>query len=122
MKKQLIKEILDIDKLLKKEIKIKEKSNNELQNLINEENNIEDKIKQLKLSNNKLNSLQNISLVNKLYSISIKKNKETTFIQNNLLLYKKQNEEKELELEKKYKILIEKSTKNEQIINKKKEN
>ena len=121
MKKQLIKEILDIDKLLKKEIKIKEKSNNELQNLINEENNIEDKIKQLKLSNNKLNSLQNISLVNKLYSISIKKNKETTFIQNNLLLYKKQNEEKELELEKKYKILIEKSTKNEQIINKKKE-
>lgn len=122
MKKQLIKEILDIDKLLKKEIKIKEKSNYELQNLINEENNIEDKIKQLKLSNNKLNSLQNISLVNKLYSISIKKNKETTFIQNNLLLYKKQNEEKELELEKKYKILIEKSTKNEQIINKKKEN
>jgi len=44
MKKQLIKEILDIDKLLKKEIKIKEKSNYELQNLINEENNIEDKI------------------------------------------------------------------------------
>jgi hypothetical protein len=51
----------------------------------------------------------------------MKKNKEKTFIQNNLFLYKKQNEEKGIELEKKYKLLKEKSTKNEQIINKKKE-
>jgi len=121
MKKQLIKEILDIDKLLKKEIKIKEKSNNELQNIINEENNIEDKIKRLKLSNNKLNQIQNISLINKLYSMSIKKNKEKIFIQNNLFLYKKKNDEKELELEKNYNILMEKSKKNKQIISKKKE-
>jgi hypothetical protein len=36
MKKQLIKEILDIDKELKSEIKQKEKSNNELKNLVKE--------------------------------------------------------------------------------------
>ena len=95
MKKQLIKEILEIDKELKSEIKQKEKSNNELGSLIKEVNVIEEKIKKLKLSNNKLEKIQNISILNKAYSISIKKNKEKTFIENNLFQFRKQNEQKE---------------------------
>ena len=121
MKKQLIKEILEIDKEMKSEIKQKEKSNNELESLIKEVNVIEEKIKKLKLSNNKLKKIQNISILNKAYSISIKKNKEKTFIENNLFQFKKQNEQKEAELEKNYLKLLEKSQKNEQLINRKKE-
>ena len=121
MKKQLIKEILDLDKELKSEIKQKEKSNNELNNLVKEVNIIEEKIKKLKLSNNKLGKIQNLSILNKAYSISIKKNKEKTFIENHLFQFRKQNEQKEAELEKNFLALMEKSQKNEQLINKKKE-
>lgn len=121
MKKQLIKEILDIDKELKNEIKQNEKSNNELKNLVKEVDIIEEKIKKVKLNNNKIGKIQNISLLNKAYSISIKKNKEKTFIENNLFQFKKQNEQKEAELEKKFLSLLEKTQKNEELINKKKE-
>ena len=44
MKKNLIKEILEIDKLLKFEIKKKEKTNNEFQKLNTEINKIKQKI------------------------------------------------------------------------------
>ena len=121
MKKQLIKEILDIDKELKSEIKQKEKSNNELKNLVKEVDKIEEKIKKVKLNNNKIGKIQNISILNKAYSISIKKNKEKTFIESNLFQFKKQNEQKEAELENNYSKLLEKSQKNEQLISKKKE-
>ena len=121
MKKQLIKEILDIDKELKSEIKQKEKSNNELKNLVKEVDIIEEKIKKVKLNNNKIGKIQNISILNKAYSISIKKNKEKTFIESNLFQFKKQNEQKEAELENNYSKLLEKSKKNEQLITKKKE-
>jgi hypothetical protein len=121
MKKQLIKEILDIDEELKSEIKQKEKSNNELKNLVKEVDKIEEKIKKVKLNNNKIGKIQNISILNKAYSISIKKNKEKTFIENNLFQFRKQNEQKEKELENNYSKLLEKSQKNEQLISKKKE-
>ena len=121
MKKQLIKEILELDKELKSEIKQKEKSNNELKNLVKEVDKIEEKIKKVKLNNNKIGKIQNISILNKAYSISIKKNKEKTFIESNLFQFKKQNEQKEAELENNYSKLLEKSQKNEQLISKKKE-
>ena len=121
MKKQLIKEILEINKLLKNEIKLKEKSNSELQNLNKEINIIEEKIKNSKLSNKKLDKIENIEILNKLYSKIIKKNKEKTFIENNLFEYKKHNQQKEIDLETNFRKLIENSKKNEEIISKKKE-
>ena len=111
MKKQLIKEILDIDKLLKNEIKLKEKSKHELQNLNKEINIIEEKIKKAKLSNKKLDKIENFLILNKLYLKKIKTNKEKTFIENNLLEYKNQNQQKEIELETNFRKLIEISKK-----------
>ena len=81
----------------------------------------EEKKKKVKLNNNKIGKIQNISILNKAYSISIKKNKEKTFIESNLFQFKKQNEQKEAELENNYSKLLEKSQKNEQLISKKKE-
>ena len=117
MKKKLIKEILEIDKLLKHEIRHKEKISNELQKLGSEINIIEAKIKNEKIKKNILN----ISNLNKLYSIAIKKYNEKIYIENNLSEFKKENNQKEIDLEKKYKILIDKSKSNDEIITKRKE-
>ena len=117
MKKKLIKEILEIDKLLKHEKKHKEKISNELQKLGCEINIIEEKIKNEKIKKNILN----VSNLNKLYSIAIKKYNEKIYIENNLSEFKKENNEKEIDLEKKYKILIDKSKTNDEIITKRKE-
>ena len=117
MKKNLIKEILEIDKLLKFEIKKKEKTNNEFQKLNTEINKIEQKIN----NKNITNKLSNLSSLFKLYSIALKKNNRKIFIENNLSEFKKQNEKKEIELEKYLKKIEQKSKKNEEIITKKKE-
>jgi flagellar biosynthesis chaperone FliJ len=52
MKKKLIKELLELDKLLKYEQKTKEKTNKELQKLNTEINTIEEKLKNKKIKKN----------------------------------------------------------------------
>ena len=117
MKKKLIKELLELDKLLKYEQKTKEKTNKELQKLNTEINTIEEKLKNKKITK----KLSNLSSLFKLYSIASKKNNQKIFIENNLSEYQKQNAKKEIELDKTYKNLELKSKQNEEIINKKKE-
>ena len=95
MKKKLIKDILEIDKLLKYERKNKEKVNKELLKLINQINLIDEKIQIKNINNNTSKKILNISSLNNLYSIALKKNKKA-FIENNLSYFKKQNEEKEI--------------------------
>ena len=119
MKKQLIKEILDINKLYKKEEKIKNESNIEVKNLEKEINIIEEKIKSSIKDKNKYDKIPKLSLLNKLHEIAKKKNKEKTFLENNLLRYKKENENKELKLEIYFKELKDKETKNDELIEKK---
>ena len=121
MKKKLIKEILEILKLIKNEIKHKEKLKKELYNLNNEINRIEEKIKNIEKKNKKINKVLNISMLNKLQSISLKKNNEMMFIENNLSEYQRQNVQKEIELENYLKLLIGKKNKNEFLITNKKD-
>ena len=121
MKKKLIKDIIEIDKLLKIEQKNKEKVNKELLNLNNQINLIEEKIQIKSINNNTPKKILNLSSLNNLYSIAIKKNNKKTYIENNLSHFRKQKEEKEVELEKNYNILIEKSKKNEEKIEKMKD-
>ena len=117
MKKKLIKELLELDKLLKYDQKAREKTNKELQKLNTEINIIEEKLK----NKNITKKLSNLSSLFKLYSIASKKNNQKIYIENNLSEYQKQNTLKEMELDKVYKNLELKSKKNEEIINKKKE-
>ena len=70
MKKKLIKELLELDKLLKYEQKAREKTNKELQKLNTEINIIEEKLK----NKNTIKKLSNLSSLFKLYSIASKKN------------------------------------------------
>ena len=116
MKKKLIKEILEIDKLLKYEKKHKKKLSIELQKLECEINIIEEKIKNKILEKNVL-SFSNLI---KLYSIAIKRNTEKIYIENYLSEFQKENNQKEIDLEKNYKILNDKLKNNEEIIAKKK--
>ena len=117
MKKKLMKEILSINKLLKSENKLKKKSSNELECLNNNIKKIEEKIKN---SNAKIKII-NLSVLDKIYTKSIKRNKEKIFIENNLSDYQKINQQKEIELDAKYKKLLEISKRKEQIISRKKE-
>ena len=119
MKKQLIKEITDINKFFKNEQKIKQETNTELINLEHEINSIEEKIKILITKKNEYNKIPKISTLDKLYQGSIKKNKEITFIEYNLSKYQKENEIKEAKLQKNFKDLIEKECKNDELIEKK---
>ena len=121
MKKKLIKDIIEIDKLLKIEQKNKEKVNKELLNLNNQINLIEEKIQIKNINNNTPKKILNLSSLNNLYSIAIKKNNKKNYIENNLSHFRKQKEEKEVVLEKNYNILIEKSKKNEEKIEKMKD-
>ena len=119
MKKQIIKEVLDINKLLKNEQKIKNEQLNEINNLEKEIKVIEEKI-QLKIKDkNKYNKIPQLSTLNKLYEESIKKNNEKTFIEHNLIGFKKDNENKESKLQKYFKDLKDKETKNDEKIEKK---
>ena len=117
MKKKLAKEILEIDKQLKHEKKHKENLSIELHKLGCEINKIEEKIKHKNINKN----ITNFFNLYKLYSIAIKKANEKIFIENNISEFNKKNQQKEIELENNYKILIDKTKKNEEIINKKKE-
>ena len=119
MKKKLIKEILDINKLYKKEEKNKNEYNEEIKNLEQEINIIEEKIKSSIKDKSKYDKIQKLSLLNTLYEISKKKNKEKIFLENNLLRYKKENENKELKLEIYFKELKDKESKNDELIEKK---
>ena len=121
MKKKLIKDILEIDKLLKNERKNKEKVNKELLKLNNQINLIEEKIQIKNINNNSPKKILNLSSLNNLYSIALKKHNKKIFIENNLSHFKRQKEEKEVELEKNYNKLIEKSKKNEEKIEKMKD-
>ena len=115
MKKKLMKDILEINKLLNKELKLKNKSNSELKIYNDKINKIEEKIEKI---NNK-DKITNLSKLFKLYSLVQKKNYEKIFIENNLPEFKKQNQIKEAELDKNYKILLNKSKSNEELISKK---
>ena len=117
MTKKLIKEILEIDKQLKQENKYKEKLSIELHKLGCEINIIEEKIKNKNINKD----ITNFSNLYKLYSIAIKKANEIIFIENNISEFSKKNQQKEIELENHYKELNDKTKKNEEIINKKKE-
>ena len=113
MKKQLIKEVLDLNKLLKKEEKIKTKSNNEIINLEQEMNIIEEKIKSIIKDKNQYEKITKLPTLNKLWERSNKENKEKNFIENNLIDFRKENAKKELKLEKQLIYLKEKETKND---------
>ena len=119
MKKQLIKELLDLNKLLKKEEKIKTKSKNEIINLEQEMNIIEEKIKSVIKDKNQYEKLTKLPALNKLWERSNKENKEKNFIENNLIDFRKENAKKELKLEKQLIDLKEKETKNDELIEKK---
>ena len=121
MKKKLIKEILEIDKLIHQELIHKEKTTNKLNNLYNEINKIEEKINNMKNNNNKINKIINISMLNKLQSIYLKKNNEMSFIENKLPEFQKKKDLKEIELEKNLQLLIGQSNKNELLLSNKKE-
>jgi hypothetical protein len=121
MKKKLIKEILEIGKIIHQELIYREKTTNQLNDLYNEINIIEEKINKTKDNNNKINKILNISLLNKLQSIFLKKNKEMSYIENNLPEFQKQNDIKEKELEKNLNLLIGQSNKNELLLTNKKE-
>ena len=121
MKKQIIKEIFEIDKLLKHEIKGKEKTNKEIQKLLNKINIIEEKIKNINKKNKESKKIINLSYLEQLYLKAIKKNKEKIIIENNLPDFRKRNEQKVIQLEKNTQKLDEKSRKNEEKIAKKKE-
>ena len=121
MKKKLIKEILEIDKLNHQELIYKEKTTNKLNNLSNEINKIEEKINNMKNNDNKINKIINISMLNKLQSIYLKKSNEMSFIENNLPEFRKEKDLKEIELEKNLQLLIGQSNKNELLLSNKKE-
>jgi mediator of RNA polymerase II transcription subunit 21 len=114
MKKKLIKEILEIDKIIHQELIYREKTTNQLNDLYNEINIIEEKI-------NNNNKILNISLLNKLQSIYLKKSNELSYIENNLPEFQKQNDLKEKELDNNLKLLIGQSNKNELLLSNKKE-
>ena len=99
MKKKLIKEILEINKLIHHELIHKEKTTNGLSTLNNEINIIEEKINNIKSNINKINKILNISMLNKLQSIYLKKSNELSYIENNLPEFQKQNDLKEKELD-----------------------
>lgn len=119
MKKQLIKEISDLNKLLKNEKKANIESNDEIMMKEGEINVIEEKFKSVIKDVKKYNEIPKISALKKLYETYKKTNKEKTFIENNLIKFKKENEGKEQQLQKYFKDLLEKETKNDELIEKK---
>lgn len=119
MKKQLIKEISDINRLLKNEQKINQDTTNEINILEQEIKPIEDKINNIMEKNNEKNKNPKLSILEKKYENAMKKNRETIIIEYNLSQYQKESENKESELQKIYKDLLDKDTKNEELIEKK---
>ena len=91
MKKQLIKEITDINKLIKNEQKIKSELILKITPLEQEINLIEEKFKLEINDKNIYENIPKITKIKKLYETSIRKNRERIFIQYNLNNYKKEN-------------------------------
>ena len=119
MKKQLIKEIIDLNKFLKNEQKKNQDNTNELNHLEQEIKPIEDKINNIIEKMNENDKIPKLSTLDKLYEISMKKNREKIFIEYNLSQFQKENDNKEEKLQKYYKELIDKETKNDELIEKK---
>ena len=119
MKKQLIKEITDINKLIKNEQKNKSELDLKLDSLEQEINSIEEKFKSQTKDINIYESYPKISKLEKLYETSLRKNREKIFIQYNLSTFQKENETKLKNLQKKIHELIEKENKNQNLIEKK---
>ena len=119
MKKQLIKEIIDLNKFLKNEQKKNQDNTNELNHLEQEIKPIEDKINNIIEKMNENDKIPKLSTLDKLYETSMKKNKEKIFIEYNLSQFQKENDNKEEKLQKYYKELIDKETKNDELIEKK---
>ena len=119
MKKQLIKEITDINKLIKNEQKNKLDLDLKLESLELEINSIEEKFKSQISDSTNYENYPKISKLKKLYETSLRKNQEKTFIQYNLSSFQKENELKVKNLQKKIHELIEKENKNQILIEKK---
>jgi len=119
MKKQLIKEITDINKLIKNEQKNKSELDLKLDSLEQEINSIEDKFKSQTKDIKIYETYPKISKLEKLYETSLRKNREKIFIQYNLSNFQKENEIKLKNLQKKIHELIEKENKNQNLIERK---
>ena len=119
MKKQLIKEITDINKLIKNEQKNKSELDLKLDSLEQEINSLEDKFKSQTKDIKIYETYPKISKLEKLYETSLRKNREKIFIQYNLSTFQKENEIKLKNLQKKIHELIEKENKNQNLIERK---
>ena len=121
MKKQLIKEISDINKLIKNELKIKSDLDIKIDTLEQEINIIEEKfeskIKDIKNPEN----IPKLSKLNKLFFTSLRKNKEKTYIQYYLKNFQKENDIKIKTLQKKFQELKDKDNKMQNLLEKKKD-
>jgi len=119
MKKQILKEILDTNKSLKNELKVKSEKHNEINKLEKEIMIIEEKMKKDFKDKKEYNKFPKVSTVQKLYKSLIKESSEKTFLEYNLLNFQKENESKELQLQAKLKKLLDKSNSNNEVIEKK---
>ena len=119
MKKQILKEILDTNKSLKNELKVKSEKYNEIKNLEKEIMIIEEKIEQDFKDKAEYKKFPKVSTVQNLYKSLIKTSKEKTFIEYNLMNFQKENENKESQLQAKLKALLDKSNSNNEHIEKK---
>jgi hypothetical protein len=119
MKKQLIKEIFDLNKVLKNEQKKNQDNTNELNHLEQEIKPIEDKTNNIIEKKNENDKIPKLSTLDKLYETSMKKNREKIFIEYNLSQFQKENDNKEAKLQKYFKDLLDKETKNDELIEKK---
>ena len=119
MKKQLIKEIFDLNKVLKNEQKKNQDNINELNHLEQEIKPIEDKTNNIIEKKNENDKISKLSTLDKLYETSMKKNREKIFIEYNLSQFQKENDNKEAKLQKYFKDLLDKETKNDELIEKK---
>ena len=81
MKKQILKEILDTNKSLKNELKVKSEKYNEIKNLEKEIMIIEEKIEKDFKDKAEYKKFPKVSTVQKLYESLIKTSKEKTFIE-----------------------------------------
>ena len=119
MKKQILKEILDTNKSLKNELKVKSEKYNEIKNLEKEIMIIEEKIEKDFKDKAEYKKFPKVSTVQNLYKSLIKTSKEKTFIEYNLMNFQKENENKESQLQAKLKALLDKSNSNNEHIEKK---
>ena len=107
MNKKLQKEILNLEKLHKDELSLKTDKQNELSSLEPKISAIESKIQKFITNQSEYEKFPKLSLLEKLYKYSLDKTKEKIFMELNYEDLKKQNKQKEIELEKTLKKLQE---------------